>query len=226
MLGAQVMGRGTYGNIMGGRTGRISTLIENVSNAVDDPYIAMESLRELSEKLLMMNQIVVDRAIPVEKLLKSIVGIFENPMLVEELELQLMTCRCLYSLFEVDPDCIPTAIEHNIIPLLQKKLQEISYIDLAEQVLETLEFISRIQGKDILRTGQLIVYLQYLDFFTIHAQRKAVSIVANACAKVTLSDFDKIEEVMPILQLVFINANDEHITNKLINTLYGICGGL
>ena len=127
MLGAQVMGRGTYGNIMGGRTGRISTLIENVSNAVDDPYMAMERLRELSEKLLIMNEIIVDRAIPVENLLKKIVGIFQNHILMEELELQLMACHCLYSLFEVDPDCISTAIEHNRIPLLQKKLQEISY---------------------------------------------------------------------------------------------------
>lgn len=208
----------------GGRGERINRLVSNVANAVDDPYIAMESLKELSEHLLMMDQVVIERMLPIEKLLASIVDLLSNPTLKAELELQLLSCRCIYNLFETSPESISVAVDHGIIPVLQEILQEISYIDLAEQVLETLELISRVHPRDILRSGRLSTPLQYLDFFTIHAQRKAVGIVSNACCRVQLEDFNTIKELFTILKPVFINAEDQPILSKLVNALYGICG--
>ncbi|EDO16833.1 hypothetical protein Kpol_1056p34 [Vanderwaltozyma polyspora DSM 70294] len=209
-----------------GRFDRMRKLVANIRNAAEDPYIALESLRELSESLLMMNSVAIDRVIPVESLIKDICVIFSSPILIEELELQLMACRCIYNLFEVSPDCIGIAVEENIIPVLQGKLLEISYIDLAEQVLETLEYISRVQSRKVLEAGNLTSYIQFLDFFTIHAQRKAITIVSNACAKVKLSDFETIREVFPLLQSIFINSTDQNLITKLVNAVYGICGGL
>lgn len=208
----------------GGRSERIYRLVNNVSNATEDPYMAMESLRELSEHLLMMDQVIIERMLPIEKLLASIVELLSNPLLKGELELQLLSCRCLYNLFEANPESISVAVDHNIITALQDILQEISYIDLAEQVLETLELISRVHARDILRSGGLSTSLQYLDFFTIHAQRKAVGIVSNACSRVQLEDFNIIKELSVILKPVFINAEDQIMLSKLVNALYGICG--
>ncbi|QLQ78176.1 hypothetical protein HG537_0A04230 [Torulaspora globosa] len=219
----------------GGRTGqmgrgvrneRVQRLVNNVANAVDDPYIAMESIKELSEHLLMMDQVIVERIFPIDKLVASLVDLISNANLKNELELQLVSCRCLYNLFEISPESMAVAVDQNVIPALQELLQEISYIDLAEQVLETLELISRVHPKDILRSGGLTSCLQYLDFFTIHAQRKAVGIVSNACSRVQLQDFDTIKELLIILKPIFVNAEDQVMIVKLLNSLYGICGGL
>lgn len=210
----------------GGRSERIQRLVSNVGNAVDDPYMAMESIRELSEHLLMMDQVIVERIFPIDKLVASLVDLVSNPNLKNELELQLVSCRCLYNLFEISPESMAVAVDQNVIPALQELLQEISYIDLAEQVLETLELISRVHPKDILRSGSLTSCLQYLDFFTIHAQRKAVGIVSNACSRVQLQDFDTIKELLTILKPIFVNAEDQVMIVKLLNSLYGICGGL
>lgn len=208
------------------RNERISKLIENTGNAPDDPYIAMESLRELSENILMMNQMVVDRVIPMETLIGNIATILSDKILKEELELQMQACRCMYNLFEVCPESISIAVDEHVIPILQEKLVEISYIDLAEQVLETVEYISRVHGRDILKTGQLSIYVQFFDFLTIHAQRKAVAIVSNACSCVRMDDFNAVVEVLPTLKPIFTNTTDQPIITRLVNALYGICGAL
>ncbi|CAI1548758.1 hypothetical protein SEUBUCD646_0K02110 [Saccharomyces eubayanus] len=208
------------------RNERISKLIENTGNAPDDPYIAMESLRELSENILMMNQMVVDRVIPMETLIGNITTILSDKILKEELELQMQACRCMYNLFEVCPESISIAVDEHVIPILQEKLVEISYIDLAEQVLETVEYISRVHGRDILKTGQLSIYVQFFDFLTIHAQRKAVAIVSNACSSVRMDDFTAVVEVLPTLKPIFTNTTDQPIVTRLVNALYGICGAL
>ena len=208
------------------RSARMEKLVDNVENAENDPYFAMESIIELSENLLMVNQIVIERIFPMKRLLNALINILESVKLKDELELQLQCCRCLYNIFEVHPESISYAVEKDIIQSLQNKLTEISYIDLAEQVLETLELLSRICGKDILHNGKLSSYIQYFDFFTIHAQRKSVAIVANACARVTKSDFDTIEDLFLTLKPIFINCTDQTIVSRLLDILYGICGGI
>lgn len=224
MLNGRRMPGGT--GTMSARETRIHKLVDNVVSANEDPYIAMESLKELSESMLMMNQIVVDRIIPTEKLINGLVNVLSSPFLEGELELQMQGCRCLYNLFEVNPESISMAVDKDIIPILKNKLAEINFIDLAEQVLETLEYISRLNGKDILKSGGLTFYIQYYDFFTIHAQRKAIAIVANACARVEPDDFDTIQEVFDILKPTFQNVSDQNILSRILNILYGSCSGL
>lgn len=53
----------------------------------------------------------------------------------ENLEAQLLACRCLANLLEALPGCGHTLVYHGAIPVLCSKLLEISYIDLAEQTL-------------------------------------------------------------------------------------------
>ncbi|KAK5773550.1 hypothetical protein RI543_005179 [Arxiozyma heterogenica] len=208
------------------RSARMAKLVDNVENAESDPYFAMESIIELSENLLMVNQIIIERIFPIKRLLHALVNILGSFKLRDELELQLQCCRCLYNIFEVHPESMSVAVDKDIIQFLQSKLTEISYIDLAEQVLETLELLSRLCGRDILHNGQLSSYIQYFDFFTIHAQRKSVAIIANACAIVKNSDFETIEDLFLTLKPIFVNCTDQTIVSRLLDTLYGICGGI
>ncbi|AMD18914.1 HBR013Wp [Eremothecium sinecaudum] len=217
---------GIMGGVNRNDGGRMQKLVSNVLNATEEPFVAMESLREINEQLLMLNPLTAERTVPQMDLLKGIVNALDNPALFEELELQLIACRCLYNLFEVNPDVVSAAVDRNVISILQKKLEEISYIDLAEQVLETLEYISRLSGKEILNSGCLVQCLQYVDFFTVHAQRKAVTIVANSCARVKSSDYDQIVRFFPLLKGLFINSNDQGILTKVLNALYAICGAM
>ncbi|CAL9729324.1 ubiquitin fusion degradation protein 4 [Monosporozyma unispora] len=208
------------------RNARINKLVDNVENAEADPYFAMESVIELSENLLMVNQILIDRIFPMERLLNSLITILSSYKLMDEMELQMQCCRCLYNIFEVHPESISHAVDKDVIQSLQNKLAEINYIDLAEQVLETLELLSRLCGKDILHNGNLSAYIQYFDFFTIHAQRKSVAIVANACARVKKSDFNTVEELFITLKPIFLNCTDQVIVTRILGILYGVCGGL
>ncbi|AAS50783.2 ABR013Wp [Eremothecium gossypii ATCC 10895] len=209
-----------------GEHGRMQTLVANVVAAAEDPYVAAESLREINEQLLMLNPLAAERVVPQGELLLAIIDVLRDERLQGELQLQLIACRCLYNMFEMNPEMVSSAVEKDVIPTLRKKLAEISYIDLAEQVLETLEYISRLLGKEILESGSLVECLQYVDFFTVHAQRKATTIVANSCARAKACDFKNIEAFFPLLKGVLVNNKDQVILTKMLNALYSICGAL
>lgn len=57
----------------------------------------------------------------------------------ENLEAQVLACRCLANLMEALPGVAHTVVYHGAIPVLCSKLIEISYIDLAEQTLSVSE---------------------------------------------------------------------------------------
>ena len=60
----------------------------------------------------------------------------------ENLEAQVLACRCLANLMEALPGVAHTVVYHGAIPVLCSKLIEISYIDLAEQTLSVCIRIS------------------------------------------------------------------------------------
>lgn len=59
----------------------------------------------------------------------------ENHQGDNNLEAQMLACRCLANLMEALPGVAHTVVYHGAIPVLCSKLIEISYIDLAEQTL-------------------------------------------------------------------------------------------
>lgn len=61
----------------------------------------------------------------------------------ENLEAQVLACRCLANLMEALPGVAHTVVYHGAIPVLCSKLIEISYIDLAEQTLSVCFFTLR-----------------------------------------------------------------------------------
>ncbi|KAI5951077.1 UFD4 [Candida jiufengensis] len=214
-----VMQRLRGGGVMfGGNSGdhgEIEALINNLDQR-KDTYIVLESLNELSERLLMMNGLTAERLIPANKLARSLVNLMEDPKLAEELELLLVACRCLYNFLEVNQDFIHDALNNNAIPALCNKLLEIKYIDLTEQALQTLEMISKdpISHSSIISNNGLTACLQYLDFLTVHAQRKCLSIVSNSCTNITMSNYSKVKEAFNSIADVVKTHNDQNVVEN------------
>lgn len=205
----RLMGGGIAFGGMGRESNEFLGLIENL-NQRDDTYVILETLNELSERLLMMNGLTAERMVPASKLAKSLVTIMSDPLLAEELELQLVACRCLYNFLEVNQDFVHEALKYDAIPVICSKLVEITYIDLTEQALQTLEMISRdpIAHNKIVSSGGIQACLQYLDFFTTHAQRKSLTIVSNVCTNVSFKNFSNIQDSFEILTNVITNHSD------------------
>ncbi|KAI5117508.1 hypothetical protein M0805_003913 [Coniferiporia weirii] len=118
----------------------------------------------------------------------------------ENLESQLLACRCLANLMEALPGCGHTLVYHGAIPVLCSKLLEISYIDLAEQTLLTLEKISEEYPSAIVREGGLSALLNFLDFFSIAVQRTALQAAANCLRNASPDSFPMIKDVWPIIR--------------------------
>lgn len=192
-----------------GRDNEMDQLVQNLDQR-DDTFLILETLNELLSKLLMMNGITAERVIPANKLARSLVGLMADPSLAEELELQLVACRCLYNFLEVNQDFIHDVISNDAIETLCHKLNEITYIDLTEQALQTLEMISRdpVSHSQIIEHNGLMACLQYLDFLTVHSQRKCLSIVANACTNVVYDNFPLVNEVFENILAVVKTHHD------------------
>jgi E3 ubiquitin-protein ligase TRIP12 len=195
-----------FGGNPGGGT-RLDSYIDAI-NSREDPYLTLDTINELSERLLMMNALDAERGVPHHQLSKALISVLDFEPWQEHMELQIVACRCLYNLLEIEPSYCRSAIESGVIKALQAKLMEISFIDVAEQALQTLEFISRFQGYFVLRKQCLPAVLMYLDFFTIHAQRKAVRIVANSVKHVKPDDIDTVLDIFPTLQRIVIEFTD------------------
>ncbi|KAJ7180903.1 hypothetical protein C8R46DRAFT_985964 [Mycena filopes] len=118
----------------------------------------------------------------------------------DNLEAQVLACRCLANLMEALPGVAHTVVYHGAIPVLCSKLIEISYIDLAEQTLSTMEKISEEFPSSIVREGGLAALLNYLDFFSIAVQRTALQAASNCCRNVSAEHSAQIRGVWPIIR--------------------------
>ncbi|KAF8449163.1 hypothetical protein L210DRAFT_3609574 [Boletus edulis BED1] len=118
----------------------------------------------------------------------------------DNLEAQMLACRCLANLMEALPGVAHTVVYHGAIPVLCSKLIEISYIDLAEQTLSTLEKISEEFPSSIVRENGLAALLNYLDFFSIAVQRTALQAAANCCRNISSDHYPMVLGVWPIIR--------------------------
>ncbi len=60
----------------------------------------------------------------------------------ENLEEQLLACRCLANLMEAMPGSAHTLVYHGAVPVLCSKLMQITFIDLAEQTISVSHSLS------------------------------------------------------------------------------------
>lgn len=128
-------------------------------------------------------------------------------------ERMLLACRCLANLIEAMPYAAHCVVSLGAVSVLNSKLKEIEFIDLAEQVLQTLEKISGEYPSAIVREDGLSAMLQYLDFFNIHVQRTAMNAASNCCRRLSVEHFTKVKDVMPIIKNV-LSYSDQRLVES------------
>ncbi|TXT15889.1 hypothetical protein VHUM_00392 [Vanrija humicola] len=140
----------------------------------------------------------------------------------DEMEAQLLACRCLAHLMEALPGSGHTLVHLGAVPVLCSKLNEISYIELAEQTLSTMEKISAEYPAAIVREGGLSALLNFLPFFSTNVQRTAVTAAANCCRNISSEHFAMIRDVFPTLREVLTQADQrlvEQATLAVVRTI-------
>lgn len=180
----------------------------------DDSSAVMSGLEELADNLLISNEDSLSTYFPVDSFAQELVKILVDQTFEEQPEILLLACRNLSNMMEVLSASVNSIVRHGAIPALCQKLFEIQYIDLAEQALSTLERISIDCPREVFYGGGLPASLTYLDFFSSHVQRSALTIAANICRDIPAdAEFYMIKDTMPILENVLSNS-DEKVCEK------------
>ena len=232
-------GMGGFASMMSGFTSRLRSILTNLKDRSPeaDPSLKLMSLQDLSEILSISTEDTLTGMISIDAFCKELVHILrgEDPLLMlngEEnlMEMMLLACRCLANLMEALPGSSHSVVANGAVPVLCAKLLEIQYIDLAEQTLsvrlsqcakayadlvylQTLEKISLEMPGSVVREGGLTALLTYLDFFSTHVQRTAVTAAANCCRSLSVDSFPMVQSITPILQNV-LSYSDQRVVEQ------------
>lgn len=130
--------------------------------------------------------------------IKTVVPTLINLLSMEHnFEIMHHACRALTYMMEALPRSSVVVLD--AVPVFLEKLQVIQCMDVAEQSLSALEMLSRRHNKSILQARGVSACLTYLDFFSIDAQRSALTITANCFQNITTDDFQYVQDSLPIL---------------------------
>ncbi|ODQ65620.1 hypothetical protein NADFUDRAFT_5354, partial [Nadsonia fulvescens var. elongata DSM 6958] len=177
----------------------IRSLISQIKQREDETTI-MLALQELGDILLVSQEDLVIPPFPLDSLCDELVALLNDPIISEHSEILLLSARNMSSLIEISSTTAANLARAGASRALCEQLLAIQYVDVAEQALSTLEKISKENQLSILRAGGLTACLQFLDFFSIHTQRSALTIAANCCRAVTSSYVSSVKEIIPILE--------------------------
>ncbi|KAL0469775.1 thyroid hormone receptor interactor 12, variant 2 [Neurospora intermedia] len=200
--------------IMSGVSAQVRKIMADLKRK-DDPSMQLMALHELSTLLLMTNEDQLSGHLQPDQVVPELVALMRpNEITGEENpEIQLVACRCLANLMEALPGSTSALVYGGAVHILCEKLLQISFIDLAEQALSTLEKISVEYPTSVMREGGLTACLTYLDFFATSTQRSAVTTAANCCRNIPEDSFPEILGVMPIL-LNVLGSSDQRIVEQ------------
>ena len=139
-------------------------------------------------------------------------------------EVAIAACRALTYML----DCVPHAskcITVDTVKCLIAKLNDIECIDIAEQALSALEFLSTSHhAKTLLRAGGIEACLQYIDFFSTLCQQKSLTVVANCCLGISPSDFSHIRNSLERLSQQLMNQDKKCSELAMLAFSYIISG--
>ncbi|KAH6887572.1 hypothetical protein B0T10DRAFT_562785 [Thelonectria olida] len=216
-------GPGSLSSTLRALTGMMSSLSTRLRELLgslrsDDLSVQLIALQELSEILLVSNEDNLSGHFSPDQFVKELVQLMNKE---ESPEIMLLACRCLANLMEALPASVANVVYGNAVPVLCQKLLEISFIDLAEQALSTLEKISVEYPTSIVREGGLTACLSYLDFFATGTQRTAVTTAANCCRNIPEDSFGVVRDVMPTL-LNVLSSNDQRVVEQASLCVTGI----
>lgn len=219
-LGGPPAGLSSTLRALTGMISGISPRLRDIYNSLrqKDEFVQQAALQELSEILLVSNEDNLSGHFSPDSFVKELVSLMQPP---NSPEVMLLACRCLANLMEALPASVANVVYGGAVPVLCSKLLEISFIDVAEQSLSTLEKISTEYPSAIVREGGLTACLSYLDFFATSTQRTAATTAANCCRNIPEDSFTVVRDVMPKL-LDVLGSNDQRVVEQAALSVSGI----
>lgn len=161
--------------------------------ATGDEGQQLQAVIEMCQLLVMGNEDTL-AGFPVRQVVPALVN-----LLAAEHNFDMMNhaCRALTYMLEALPRS--SAAVALAVPAFLDKLQAITCMDVAEQSLTALDMLSRRHAKSILQARGVSACLTYLDFFSINAQRAALSITANCCQNLGPDEFPLVRDSLHLL---------------------------
>ncbi|XP_034824158.1 E3 ubiquitin-protein ligase TRIP12 isoform X2 [Maniola hyperantus] len=161
--------------------------------ATGDEGQQLQAVIEMCQLLVMGNEDTL-AGFPVRQVVPALIN-----LLAAEHNFDMMNhaCRALTYMLEALPRS--SGAVALAVPAFLDKLQAITCMDVAEQSLTALDMLSRRHSKAILQARGVSACLTYLDFFSINAQRAALSITANCCQNLTIDEFHLVRDSLQLL---------------------------
>lgn len=177
--------------ISSGSGGKVQQMLTGIQSS--DEGQQLQSVIEMCQFLVMGNEESLV-GFPVKQVVPALINLLS---MEHNFDIMNHGCRALTYLMEALPRS--TAVVVEAVPVFIEKLQVIQCMDVAEQALTALAMLSRRHGKAILQAGGMSACLLFLDFFSISAQRSALSVAANCCHSIGVGDFHLVADSIPIL---------------------------
>lgn len=153
----------------------------------------LQAVIEMCQLLVMGNEDTLT-GFPIKQVVPALISLLQ---VEHNFDMMNHACRALTYMMEALPRS--SAVVVDAVPVFLEKLQVIQCMDVAEQSLTALDMLSRRHSKAILQARGVQACLMYLDFFSINAQRNALSVTANCCLNLTLEEFQFVSESLTLL---------------------------
>lgn len=159
----------------------------------NDESQQLQAAIEMCQMLVMGNEDTL-AGFPVKLVVPALINLLR---MEHNFDIMNNACRALAYMLEALPRSSATVVD--AIPVFLEKLQVIQCMDVAEQSLTALETLSRRHSKSILQANGVSACLTYLDFFSMNAQRSALSITSHCCLNLQADEFHFVSDSLPLM---------------------------
>jgi E3 ubiquitin-protein ligase TRIP12 len=173
--------------------------------ATGDESRQLQAVIEISQLLVMGNEDTL-AGFPIRQVVPALIVLLK---MEHNFDLMNNSCRALTYMMEALPRSSAVIVE--AIPTFLEKLQVIQCMDVAEQSLTALEMLSKKHYKSILHAKGVPACLMYLDFFSISAQVKALTVTANSCQALQSEEFNFVQDAIPIISSRLRNEDKKSV---------------
>ena len=176
--------------------------------AIGDETQQLQSVMEMCQLLVMGNEDTLV-GFPIKQAVPALITLLK---MEHNFDIMNHACRALTYMMESLPRS--TSVVVDAVPVFLEKLQFIQCMDVAEQSLSALEMLSRRHSKSILHNKGVNACLMYLDFFSMNAQRAALSITANCCQSLSSDEFKYVQSSLSTLS-THLNNSDKKCVESI-----------
>ncbi|SSD60068.1 uncharacterized protein SCODWIG_01829 [Saccharomycodes ludwigii] len=191
---------------------QMKILIENIKNAENDPYIAMETLNQINDIVLYtVDDDFLDLFDP-KILVENIASIIRSEPLKCHYELHVAASRCLANICRSNDSLIWELDTDDFFFHVKQRMVNLEVIDVVESYIDLVNALSSCCTYHILNDDILPPVYAYFDFFNKNTQIKIIEIT-NTCFKHCAPDiFEPVGRVISSLQDLLLVVRNNNIT--------------